>query len=470
MKIYRLLPLLSLIAVLSPVTVQSEQLTTAQLIESIKRNHPKLMALNAAEQQVSQGIQAAEGAFDMRVEQNTRLKTSGYYDGKHLSQSIIKPLRFMGGELKSEYRISDGNFADYDGELDTRSGGEASIGLALPLMRDREIDKRRVAVNNAKLGVQEWNAQAQWSINQLLYSGLSSYLDWYETHLRLIVMRELYKNTQIREQAINTRVKKGDIAAISVTEFNAITLNRLSALQEARQQFARAQQALTFYYRDDKGEMTEIDKLSHVPQNISWPYKLTQEQIEQIEHALNSHPSLSAIAFSLEQAKNEYRLSENALLPKLDIKAKVARDIGSGSETLGMVDSEIGLQFSVPLGQQTAKAEKVMAQQKVRELEYELKLRKDSLVRDFRESVLMLENIKQIAEIQARQAQTANALFLQEQKRFDVGVSDLFLLNARETSAIEAKLKAIEADVAILRQELTTLFIAAKLDTTLTNP
>ena len=41
------------------------------------------------------------------------------------------------------WRVGDGKFAPYDGKLDTRSYGEWSGGLKLPLWRDRAIDPRR---------------------------------------------------------------------------------------------------------------------------------------------------------------------------------------------------------------------------------------------------------------------------------------------------------------------------------------
>jgi outer membrane protein TolC len=440
----------------------SAPLTTAELVEAIKRNHPRLLAISASQQQAQQGVNVAEGRFDLRIEQQTKLKTSGYYDGKYLSQRVKKPLRFMGGELITEYRISDGDFASYDGELDTRSGGEASIGVAIPLLRDREIDGRRVALSNAKLGIDQRDAEAKWQINQLLYSGLSSYLDWYESKLRLAAIADLYDKTRIREKAIQTRVSKGDLAEISLTEFNAILLSRRANLQQARQEFAQSKQALSFFYRDDNGEMASADRLDDVPEDLLWPYADGTNTVG-LEQKLTQHPTLASLQFSLEQAKNRFKLSSNAVLPQLDLEAKVARDIGAGNPRLGMVDSEVGLQFSLPLGQRSAKADKVIAEQKVKELQYELKLQQDSLKRDFNEAIVVLENTKQIAEFQQQQSETAHQLFLQEQKRFNVGVSNLFLLNTRETAAIEAQLKAIESEVAVLRQQLVIRYILAEL-------
>lgn len=461
---HRLRCILTLLAFALPSLAGSEEITTKALIASIMQNHPKLLSLDANEQQILQGVQAAEGAFDIRAEQNTQLKTSGFYDGDYLSQRLVKPLRFMGGSVVSEYRISDGSFADYDGNYETRSGGEASVGIGLSLLRDRDTDNRRVAVTNAKLAVQGWNSQERLSINKLLYDGLSRYLDWYETNLQLSVISELYETTKIREQVIRRRIDEGLLAAITLTEFNSILLSRLTTFQDAKQRVTIARQGLNFYYRDNNGNMASRESLARSPDDILWPFSLSEEKIVQIQQQLTSHPSMELFYFMVEQAKNEYSLSENALLPQLDIEARLARDLGSGDDNLGMTDTEIGLTFSMPLGQQTAKAEKVIAQQKIRELNYELQLVTDLLEQDFNQSVSRLSNAKQIAQNQRQQAKIAKKLFTQEKKRFDLGVSDLFLLNIRELSAIEAKVKAIEAEVTVLRQELATLFIAANLD------
>ena len=450
---------------LLPISAASEEVTTQKIITSITENHPKLLALDANEQQIKQGIQAAEGAFDIRLQQNTKLKISGFYDGNYLSQSLVKPLRFMGGRLTSQYRISDGTFADYDGGYETRSGGEASVGIALSLLRDRDIDSRRVAVSNAKLAVEGWSSQEKLSVNKLLYDGLSRYLDWYETNLRLKVIAELYETTKIREQAIKSRIDKGLLAAIALTEFNSILLSRLTAFQDAKQRFIISQQGLSFYYRDQNGDQIDTQKLAHSPDDILWPFSLSEEKIADIQQALMSHPSMNILYFLVEQAKNDYQLSENLLLPQLDVEARVSRDLGAGDRSLGMMDSEIGLMFSMPLGQQTAKAQKVIAQQKIQELGYELQIVRDLLQQDFNQSLLALNNAKQIAENQRQQSQIASELVVQERKRFALGVSDLFLLNARETTLIQAKLKAIESEVEVFRQELATLYISANLDT-----
>ena len=50
--------------------------------------------------------------------------------------------------------------------------------------------------------------------------------------------------------------------------------------------------------------------------------------------------------------------------------------------------------------------------------------------------------------------QVARELLRQETTRFEEGISDQFLLINRESAALEARLSAIEAEFAVLHQEL----------------
>lgn len=447
-----------------PVIAASEPVTTLKIISSIKENHPKLMTLSAREEQAKLGVMSAEGAFDIRVQQSTKIKTSGFYDGKYLSQGISKPLQFMGGTFFSEYRISDGRFPDYDGQFDTRNGGEASIGISLSLMRNRDIDARRVAIDNAKLGLEEWNAQKRLEMNELLYSGLTSYLDWHEASLRFNTINQLYRTTLVRGEGIQKRVDKGDLATIALTEFHSILLTRQTDLQQAKQQIDKIRESVSFYYRDENGAMIDLESIQNTPKDIAWPFSMDETRITQLENSINAHPALDALLYSIEQARNRYQLSKNDLLPQLDIEGRIARDIGSGDESLDMLDSEIGVTFSVPIGRTTANAEKAIAQQKIRELQYELQLLTDMLKQDFRQSAVILDNMNEIADIYEQQALVAEELLLQEQKRFNLGMSDLFLLNERETGALEAKLKSIKANIDVLKQQLFTLYLTVNIN------
>jgi Outer membrane protein len=126
-------------------------------------------------------------------------------------------------------------------------------------------------------------------------------------------------------------------------------------------------------------------------------------------------------------------------------------------------DSIIGLSFSVPIGQRAARARESIAAAGVRELEFESVVLTDQLRRDVALSLEALDYGRLILAISREQEAVAEQLQRQEQERFEAGVSDLFLLINRETAALQAHLKSVDAEVDLMRQELALQATLAQL-------
>ena len=105
----------------------------------------------------------------------------------------------------------------------------------------------------------------------------------------------------------------------------------------------------------------------------------------------------------------------------------------------------------MPLGRRQAKADEAKASLKLREIEAVIQTTQDALERDMAVGLQALQYGKTMAELQQQQAVLTEKLFSQEQKRFEMGDSDLFLLNSRESQAISARLNAVKAEIEIKR-------------------
>ena len=148
-------------------------------------------------------------------------------------------------------------------------------------------------------------------------------------------------------------------------------------------------------------------------------------------------------------------MAENQLLPKLDVKALVAKDMGSGPTSLAETEGKIGLTFSYTLGNRKAKAEQATMRSKLKVLEYEVRLAQDQLNQQFEQAYAYWQQAHEVLALQQQNAELAVTLSQLERKRFDAGDSDMFKLNARESGVLKAKLKAIEAQVDLLSAELS---------------
>lgn len=439
-------------------------LTVPELIESIKVHHPQILSAQAKREQAELAQLKAQGEFDLRFDQNTHFRTSGFYHGKHLSQSITKPLHFANAELKGEYRFSDGNFPIYEDEYNTRTGGEASIGVKLSLLKNYDIDKRRTLLANANAIHTQGLSEEQQKRQKLIYQGIDAYLNWYESHAQMKVLSNLVSLAQTRQNGIEKRVNSGDLAPMSLHEFETTLISRQIALSQAQQSLNEAELMLGYYWRTSKAVSHKETIPQSPPTDIEWPFSQAFEQIYFTSHWVEQHPLIRALNADIAIAKNQSRLAKNDYLPKLDMELKVARDAGSGSASLAGTESYIGLNFSVPLERRKAKAEKAKAKAKIEELSYKKQALFEQLSLDIKTHIQQLNNLKGLNQLIHSQSRLAQKLASQEQIRFNEGDSDQFLLNSRELAASQAELAAIHSDLKLKRQELKLLLITGQIE------
>ena len=122
----------------------------------------------------------------------------------------------------------------------------------------------------------------------------------------------------------------------------------------------------------------------------------------------------------------------------------------------------------MPLGQRAAKAREAIADAEIRSLEYDQIVLREQLRRDLDMSLKALTYTRRILALSRQQEALAETLLQQERARFDEGVSDQFLLISRETTALQAHLKTVDAEVEVLRQELALNATLASLQLGLT--
>jgi outer membrane protein TolC len=422
-------------------------------IDSMVNYHPYVLAINEGNYQAAAELEIARSSFDPFIEQKTKSRVSGYYDGTNLTQRFTNPIEDYNASVFGEYRIAAGDFPAYEGDYDTLSGGEASVGVEMSLLQNREIDKRRTELRNAGLASSQWQALATSLINDFVYKGVSEYIAWYESALQIQAVSELLATASEREKALVTRVEKGDLANIVLTEFKANLLQQRLTLAELKQKRDMHAQMLSFYWRSSNGDMIALDS-DKLPADINWPYWIGNGQLVTLRNALRSHPELDVMKLEQQVVQNKVALADNALLPKLDLTASIARDVGAGSESLEGTETKVGLSFSYPLGNRKAKAERAQLQSKQRELSHKLTSTEQSIVQRFEQALIYWSQAKDIVALQSENAALAKTLSVVEKTRFDAGDSDMFVLNARAQNEIKAKIKEIKAKVDLLKAEL----------------
>ena len=236
----------------------------------------------------------------------------------------------------------------------TTDFGQARVGVALSLLRDRDIDDRRFAVSKAQLETEiaEFGLLAE-QIN-ILQEAYIAYARWLISAELLVAYEELLNIAVVRGVALERQVEAGDVAEILLVENEQAVLQREGLVVESRRQVRLSAERLALYLRDEDGVVV----FPNYAPSLAMPEQdegfLETPVDELIEQALMNRPDIAVAKTLQTQFRLERRIAENLAKPRLDFRVYSARDFGSGTLRRQGTDTIADISFSIPLAIRTA--------------------------------------------------------------------------------------------------------------------
>ena len=416
-------------------------LRLSDVLDSTNTHLPKLLA--AREQvAIAEGRRlAAEGGFDMQAEALFLDDDPGFYEHEQIDVSLAQPLRVGGIELEAGYRRGNGNFADWDGGLQTNGDGEARLEARFPLLRGRAVDSARVELWRSRLEVERTDAQVSAAIQRTRLEAAQNYWRWLAAGERLRIADHLLELASDREVALSAAVEEGLLPEIDLLDNERLIAERQAIRIQRERGLEQAAIRLSFFLRDDEGE----PKLPHAaqlpPSFPGLPLPLERPLEVDLRTALERRPELRVLDRRLDQIDLTRRKARNDLLPRFDFTVKGSQDYGEAASTPDdKADFEltVGLQVAVPLQRREAKGATMRANAESTVAEQRLRQQRDRIGIEVRDAISAARQARLRIE-QARRSVTL-AEQLEEAERFQLeeGNSDLLRLNIRERQTAEA--------------------------------
>ncbi|MEO1251957.1 MAG: TolC family protein [Pseudomonadota bacterium] len=411
------------------------------------QHFPAIIESLAVRRGVEAGVLEARGAFDVLIESEGFDYTTGFYSGSALSATATQNLAPLGATVFGGYRLSDGFLPVYEDEYFTNSAGEFKIGTVFSLLRDRSIDSRRFNISDAQLAVEQAEMEVLLTQLGVQYRALTSYWRWVWAGRQLDVYEELLSIAESRQSGIEEEVRAGARAQIFLTE-NLQNISRRQRLAtEARRNYLSAANALSLFYRDSNGDPVVPVSEQLPPANAFAPDEngLAIENVApEVPQIIGRRPEVAILRTEIERVRNKIELRENDMKPRLDLSAEISRDIGAiseGGSSRDSTDTIVGFRFTVPFQRREAKgrlrraeAELDAAVARRRQLEDELEIQ----VRDI---LINLDVTAELVDIAGQEVEQSLAMQTAEQQRFRSGASDFFLVNVREETAADARIR-----------------------------
>lgn len=442
-------PILGVIATSAEVAAPLPEggLQLEDVLASVERHFPLILA---AEQEIvlaEARALRARGAFDTRLNANGGSDALGFYQNDSLDVELEQPTRLWGSTFSGGYRIGKGDFASYDGDQKTNDGGELRLGVKVPLLQGRQIDKRRIAEWRARIERERAEPLILLKRLETTKKAADAYWRWVAWSQSREIARLLLGLAEDRQTQIERAVEEGQVAPIAITDNQRSIVDRRSKLVKAQRGVEKSAIKLSLYWRDERGWPLVP---SDTGESVNFPPARDPVGVfvpGDIDLALAQRPELRGLELEIASLELERSLAENDRLPTLDFGVKASQDFG---DTSSNPDDKEDLELKalvtlrVPLQRRAAIGKQREAEAKIAKLQRELQYGRELTTSAVQDAVSALTQSWAQLEQARENVRLADLLAEAERVQLRAGESDLFRVNVREQQAAVAASGVVE--------------------------
>ncbi len=419
-----------------------------EVLHSVEGHYPLLAAVAEERALASARVLSSQGAFDLRVGANAKLKPTGFYETYQGGAFLEQPTTIWGAELFGGYSIGRGDFAVWDGGDQTNGGGEFRLGFRLPLLRNRAIDKRRTVLRKAEIEADAAEPVVRESLLAFSRAASFAYWDWVATGMRVEIARQLLETARSRQSQLARRVEKGAVPAIDLTDNQRLIVDREVRLISTDRAFEQAAIELSLYLRGPEGNPRTIGA-NRLPSAFPPEVRPDMATLERdLERAFEQQPVLQKLDYVAQKTELDLALAKNRMLPKLDLSVAGSQDVGAASkdpDDKGDGVLEARIKIALPVQRREARGEVAAAEALLRRVQSEQRFARDRIAAEVKKAMTALRAAYDQLGATRQNLDLAQRLSKAEERKLLLGTSNLINVNIRDLQAFDAATSLITA-------------------------
>ncbi|NEV94596.1 TolC family protein [Psychroflexus sp. YR1-1] len=434
--------------------VENNVLSLNEFLAYVKEYHPVAQLANFEISSAQAELLKSRGAFDPQVMvdwTNKEFKGTEYYD---VLNSTFKIPTWYGIEVKAGFEQNQGQFLNAENTVP--DDGLYTAGVSVPLGQGLFINQRMADLRQAKIMQDLSQAQRDIRLNQLLSNAVLAYLDWYLANREVKLFDDFVERAEVRFEGIKKSALAGNIPTIDTLEAGIIVQNRKLSLEQAGLKLIKSRLQLSNFLWFEDNIPLELDP-------FVLPEELSQGSLDpvlgtnflQLENfVLEDHPKIKALDYKIDRLEVDRRLKAEMLKPQLDLEYNFINERVGQFENFNTNDYKAGLFFKLPLFLRKERGNLKLAKIKVNEAQLDLdyeSLQLQNKIQASRNEILSYN--RQLSTFQSIVTDYASLLRAEERK-FSFGESSVFLINSREVSLIDSRLKEIKVFEKLLKSKV----------------
>lgn len=441
-------------------------LSAKQVMEIVKQFHPVAKQADIFIEKAKADVTIAKGLFDPVFKNESAQKTFDGIDYYYYNRPELSIPTWFGVEVSAGLEFLSGNRTD---PMDTK--GETSyFGISVPLAKNLLMDKRRAALQTAKIFREASNVEKRNLLNNLLLDVMKTYWSWVQQYQVYKIITDAVKVNEKRVELVNMAFRLGDRPAIDTTEALTQLQNFELLKSQAWLDFQNTGLELSVYLWTVNVEPYNLP-VNVIPNEDLQLSSIAAASIPELNSLLDAarknHPELVIYNYKLDVLGVEKKLKFQELLPTVNFRYN---QLGKGYDVLKTATGPLfennyqyGLSFGIPLRLSQGRGEYRKAKLKITETQLQQNQKQwqiENKVKSYYNELITLKS-----QVALQEKAYTNFMILQrgEEIRFQAGESSLFLINARENKTLEALQKLQELKTKYFKTENTLQWAAGQL-------
>jgi len=251
---------------------------------------------------------------------------------------------------------------------------------------------------------------------------------------------------ETRNSDLKARVEDGDLAEIEQLENERSVLARRAQVVGATRQLEQAAIDLSLFFRKADGT-PDLPSKDRLPKTLPEPpaAAATGSPEDATTAALARRPEPKRADALRAQAAVELDLARNQALPAIDLFVVGSADLGPGNEKRGIPVLEAGIVIDIPVLGRPQRGRVRSQEAAVRRADKQAQFTRDRVGAEVSDARSAMAAARLRAEVAAQEVALAEKLETLEKQRFDAGDSTMLVVNLREQSTVEARLRRNDA-------------------------
>lgn len=422
---------------------KTQILSEDDFIRQVKQYHPVAKQANIAVEKADAALLSAKGNFDPAIALDASRKTfdgKNYYFYTNPELSIPLPV----GNIKTGIENNGGDYITSE----ITKGKTSYLGIEIPLANGLLLDKRRAALQQAKIFRSQSEQERLSILNSLLLDSYMAYWNWAASYQQYSAYTKFTDIANNRLRLIRIGAIQGDRAAMDTVEAYTQLQTYQLMQSEALLKFTNAKLELSNYLWFENYQGYQLPDY-YLPDSLHFTAVVTYQSVDElIAQSTLQNPILKMYDFKISSLDVERKLKRQNLLPYFSLKANLLNKDYNALKNLStnfiQNNYRWGVDFKIPLFLRQARGDYKNAQLKIKETNLELlnkRRQTENKIRSYYNELIALAGQLQTAQSMFNNYQS---LLRSEELKFSQGESSLFLVNSRETKVVELLQKRIE--------------------------